>query len=128
MEAQSLHKINDISALLVKTPGKPGNLDGILEHIAQTAQEAFATDACVILAFNPITGKFIGDQTILGNTKANSSLLHESPRSNGVAQQVLQDGALFIENLDTHSRYNNRFTSEENICSFAGIALRTKTP
>ncbi len=125
MESQLLHKMNEISAVLVQTPGKPGELNSVLQHIAQTAQDAFTTDACVILAFNPITGRFIGSQ-IVGNLYAKNEMLHDIPRSDGATQEVLKNGILLIEDLETQSKYHNRFTRKEGFCSFAALALRTR--
>ncbi|MFL5702789.1 MAG: GAF domain-containing protein [Ktedonobacteraceae bacterium] len=117
--------MNEISAGLVKTPGKPGDLNSIMQHIAQTAQDAFTTDACVILAFNPITGSFIGSQTV-GNLHSENEKLHDTPREEGVTQEVLRDGIILIENLETQPKYHNRFLHKEGFCAFAGVALRTR--
>src|SRR5260221_10069091 len=125
MESQLLYRMNEISAALVKTPGKSGDLNSILQHIAQTAQDAFATDACVILAFNPITSSFIGSQ-IVGNLHAENEGLHDIPREEGVTQEILRDGIILIENLETQSKYHNRFLHKEGFCAFAGVALRTR--
>src|SRR3954462_7604821 len=111
MESQLLYRMNEISAGLVKTPGKPGDLNSIMQHIAQTAQDAFATDACVILAFNPITGSFIGSQ-IVGNLHVDNDGLHDTPRDEGVTQEVLREGIILIENLETQPKYHNRFLRE----------------
>ncbi len=67
MEAHSLQYMNMVSAKLDNNPGKPGDLAATLRHIARTAQEAFDADDCVIIAFNPITGKYTGYQTFIGD-------------------------------------------------------------
>jgi GAF domain-containing protein len=126
MEAQSLHYLNEVSARLDNTPGKPGDLVATLRHIARVAQESFHTDACVIIAFNPITGKYIGYQTFLGDRLVENELAHEKPRPAGVTEQVLRDRLLVIEDLESHPFYQNRFTRQEGIRSFAGVALRTR--
>jgi GAF domain-containing protein/anti-sigma regulatory factor (Ser/Thr protein kinase) len=125
MEAQSLHDVNKVSELLVRTPGKPGDLNSVLRHIVQTAQDAFATDACVMLAFNPITSKFIGSQ-IVGNLQVKNEELHDKPRPEGVTRQVLREGSLFIEDLEATPQYHNRFTRKEGFRAFAGLALRSR--
>lgn len=125
MESQSLHRMNEIAAVLVKTPGQPGDLNSILRHIAQTAQDAFATDACVILAFNPITGRFIGAETI-GNLHIKHEDLHDNPRPAGTTQEVLREGLVHIEDLSMKPQYHNRFTRKEGFCAFAGLALQTR--
>ncbi len=126
MEAQLLHDINEVLAALVRTPGKPGDLTSLLRHIAQTAQEAFATDACIIFAFNPITGGCIGSQTIVRNAEGKNEVLHEQPESDAVTQQVLRDGMVLVKDLDVKPQYHNRLTRKEAMRAFAGLALRTR--
>ncbi len=127
MEAQLLHDVNEVSAILIQTPGKPGDLKSVLQHIAQTAHDSFATDACVILAFNPITGGFIGSQ-VVGNLHAENELLHDRPRPKGVTQQVLnqKDGVVLIEDLELEPQYHNPFTRKEGFRAFAGLSLQTR--
>ena len=67
MEVQTLRHLNEVSERLIRTPGKPGDPKSVLHHIAKTAEVAFGSDLCVILAFNPITGKYIGTPTMVGN-------------------------------------------------------------
>lgn len=128
MKVQSLHKINEISSILVRTPGEPGDLPSVLQHIAQTAQAAFATDACVVLAFNPITGGYIDSQAVVGDSHVKNELLHDKPGRDGVTQQVLSehDGVIFIEDLEMQPQYHNRFTCKEGFRAFAGLAMRTR--
>ena len=128
LEDQSLHNVNEVSATLVRTPGKPGDLTSILQHIAQTAQKYFATDACVVLAFNPITGSYIGSQAVVGDSHTKSELLHDMPRKDGVTQRVLgkNDGVIVIEDLDAEPQYHNRFTLRGGFRAFAGLAMRTR--
>src|SRR3954454_11394817 len=104
--------MNEVVALLAQTPGKPGDLTIVLQHIAQTAQDAFAADACVILAFNPITSRLIGSQ-IAGNLQVEDYVLHNKLKPEGVTQQVLRDGVILIEDLEVKPQYNNRFTRKE---------------
>lgn len=125
MEAQLLHSVNDVSRLLLHTPGKPGDMNSLLLHIAEKAREAFSADACIILAFNPITGRFIESQAA-GNLQAKNEMLHDRPRAEGVTQQVLKDGLLITEDLEANSKYHNQFTRREGFRAFAGVALRTR--
>ena len=127
MEAQLLHDVNEVSAILIQTPGKPGDLKSVLQHIAQTAHDSFATDACVILAFNPITGGFIGSQ-VVGNLHAENEPLHDRPRPKGVTQQVLdkEDGVVLIEDPELEPQYHNPFTHREGFRAFAGLSLQTR--
>jgi GAF domain-containing protein len=118
-------KLNEVSALLIRTPGEPGDLNSVLSHIAERAQDAFAADACVILAFNPITGRFIGTQAV-GNLQVKNEVLHDRPRSEGVTQHVLREGLLTIDDLEAKPQYHNRFTGKEGFRAFAGLALRTR--
>jgi GAF domain-containing protein len=126
VEAQILHRVNEVSAVLVRTPGSLGDLNSILRHIAQTAQDAFATDACVILAFNPITGNFIGSQIVVGDLQVKNELLHDKPRPNGVTQQVLKEGIVLVPDLEITPQYHNPFTRKEGIRSFAGLAVLSR--
>jgi GAF domain-containing protein len=126
VEAQILQRVNEVSAVLVRTPGSLGNLNSILRHIAQTAQDAFATDACVILAFNPITSNFIGSQIVVGDLQVKTELLHDKPRPNGVTQQVLKEGIVLVPDLEITPQYHNPFTSKEGIRSFAGLAILSR--
>ncbi len=123
METQILQRVNEVSANLVRTPGSLGDLDTVLQHIAQTAQDAFDTDACVILAFNPITANFIGSQIVVGDLHVQNELLHDRPRPNGVTQQVLKEGLILVPDLDITPQYHNPFTRTEGFRSFAGIAI-----
>jgi GAF domain-containing protein len=127
VEAQLLHDVNEVSAILIQTPGKPGDLKSVLQHIAQIAHDSFATDACVILAFNPITGGFLGSQ-VVGNLHAENELLHDRPRPKGVTQQVLdkEDGVVLIEDLELEPQYHNPFTHREGFRAFAGLSLQTR--
>ncbi len=126
MKAQVLKRVNEVSATLVRTPGSLGDLDSVLRHIAVTAQGAFDTDACVILAFNPITSNFIGSQIVVGDLHFKNELLHGKPRPNGVTQQVLSEGIVLVQDIDIAPQYQNAFTHKEGICSFAGLAMLSR--
>jgi len=126
VDAQLLHDLNEVLAALARTPGKPGDLTSLLRHIAQTAQEAFATDACVTLAFNPITCGFIGSQAVVRNAQGKNEALDERPEPDEVAQQVLRDGVVLIKDLSKKPQYHNHFTHTEGMRAFAGLALCTR--
>ena len=126
MEAQTLHKANEVSATLIRTPGNRGELNTILRYIAQTAQDAFASDACVILAFSPITGKFLDSHIVVGDLHIQNEILHDKPRPNGTTQHVLKEGVLLVNDLEAAPQYQNAFTHQEGIRSFAGLAMRTR--
>lgn len=117
-------KMNEVTALLGRTPGEPGDLNSVLSHIAERALDAFVADSCVILAFNPITGSFIGAQ-MAGDLKENQGLL-ERPRPKGVTQQVLRKGLLTIEDLEAKPQFHNPFTIKGGFRAFAGLALQTR--
>ena len=126
MDAQTLLGVNQTSAKLVQTPGKPGDLNDVLQHIAQTAQEAFASDACVIMAINPITGSFISSQMFMSRELKEKTPSHINPRPQGITQHVLSgDGVLLIEDLEAEPEFHGPFTRREGMRSFAGIAMRT---
>src|SRR5579875_2771274 len=126
MEHALLHRMNEVSASLIRRPRGLADLTGVLRHIAQTARDAFDADTCAVLAFNPITGKFIDLSTAVGNLHSGSEMLFEKPRPHGVTQQVLKDGMLLIQDLAQAPEYQNPFTRREGIRSFAGLALRTR--
>jgi GAF domain-containing protein len=128
LKVQSLHNVNKISTILMRTPGKPGDLTSVLQHIAQTAQGAFAADSCVVLAFNPITGSYIGSQAVVGDSYIKNELLVDKPRKDGITQQVLEkkDGVICTEDLAVEPQYHNRFTLKEGFRAFAGLAMRTR--
>ena len=121
-----MHDLNEVLADLARTPGKSGDLTSLLRHIAQTAQESFATDACAILAFNWITGGYIGSRTVVRNSKVEDETLYDQPEPNEVAQQILSDGVVIVEDLDRTPEYHTRFTRTEGILAFVGLALRTR--
>src|SRR5579864_8669356 len=106
MEKSTLRRVNEISARLVRTPGSLGDVNSILRHIAKTAQETFATDACVVLAFNPITSKFLDSQTVVGNLHVKNGLLHDRPRLNGVTHQVIEESILLVQDLEETPHYH----------------------
>jgi GAF domain-containing protein len=126
MDHAILHRMNEISARLIRRPGNLADLDSILHHIAQTAREAFAADACVVLAFNPITETFIGARTVVGHMYTGGEAWHEESRPHSVTQQILHDGVLLVRDLAEVPAYQSPFTRRENIRSFAGLALRTR--
>src|SRR5437879_5123032 len=117
--------MNEISARLVRTPGKPGDLNSVLQHIGQIAQDAFATDACVVLAFNPITSAFI-DGEFVGNLQEGNKLLLDRSKRDEFTQQVLRESIVLIEDLEMEPQCHNRFTRKEEFCSCACLALRTR--
>ncbi len=124
METQSLHNVGDLLESLERTTGEPGDLDGTLHHIAQTAQTFFGASDCVILAINPITGSFITSLTVAGDLRE-KNVPFEQPGAQELAQQVLKEGVLLVENLDTIPAYQSTFTRLEDMHAFAGLALRT---
>ena len=43
-----------------------------------------------------------------------------------LTQQLLNEGELFLEDLEDKHEYHNRFTSKDGIQALAGLALRTR--
>jgi len=125
VKSQSLHRIRELLEVLERTSGDPGDLTSTLQHIAQTAQIFFAVDDCVILAINPISGRFIASLTIAGDL-LEGQVSFEQPRPQGNAQEVLRRGVLLVEDLEVTPEHHSTFTRLEGIRSFAGMALRTK--
>jgi GAF domain-containing protein len=125
VKAQSLHRIRELFEVLERTTGDPGDLTGTLQHITQTAQTFFAADDCVILAINPISGRFIASLTVAGDL-LEEQVSFEQPRPHGNTQEVLRQGLLLVEDLEVTPEHHSTFTRLEGIRSFAGLALRTK--
>jgi GAF domain-containing protein len=125
MKSQSLHRIRELLDVLERTTGDPGDLTSTLQHIAQTAQAFFGVDDCVILAINPISGRFIASLTIAGDL-LDEQISFEQPRTDGNTQEVLSQGLLLVEDLQRISKYRSSFSRLEGIRSFVGLALRTK--
>lgn len=125
MKSQSLHRIRELLEVLERTTGDPGDLSSTLQHIAQTAQTFFAADDCVILAINPINGRFIASLTIAGDL-LDEQVSFEQPRPHGNTQEVLRNGVLLVEDLERMPKYHSTFSRLESIRAFAGVALRTK--
>ncbi len=125
MKSQSLHRIRELLEVLERTSADPGDLTGTLQHIAQTAQIFFAADDCVILAINPISGRFIASLTIAGDL-LEEQVSFEQPGPQGNTQEVLKQGVLVVEDLEAAPERHSTFTRLEGIRSFAGLALRTK--
>lgn len=125
MKSQSLHRISELLDVLERNSGDPGDLTSTLQHIAQTAQTFFGVDDCVILAINPISGRFIASLTIAGDL-LDEQISFEQPREYGNTQEVLKQGLLLIEDLERMPKYHSTFSRIEGIRAFAGVALRTK--
>ena len=125
MKTQSLHRIRELLDVLERTKGDPGDLTNTLQHIAQTAQTFFGVDDCVILAINPINGRFIASLTIAGDL-LDERITFEQPRPDGNTQEVLRRDLLLVEDLERMPKYHSSFSRLESIQAFVGIALRTK--
>src|SRR6266571_3151929 len=125
MENQLSHDLSEISALLAHTPGKPGNLSELLQHIAQTARTVFDMDVCVIHTFNPLTGSFNGSYSSVGDLYTKTEL-QEELRLGRVSQQALIKNMVLIEDLEVRPEYHNQLTREEGVRAFVTLALRTR--
>lgn len=126
MEEQIFRHLSEVLISLIRTPGKLGDPGSVLQHIAETAKDAFGTDICVMLAFNPITGRLIGLPTTVGNLREKDEILHDRPRPEGLTQLVLKEGEVYIEDLEDKPEYHNRLTRKEGIHGVVGLALRTR--
>jgi GAF domain-containing protein len=126
MEAQIFHRLSEVSASLIRASGKLGDPKSVLQHIAETAEDAFGTDICVIRSFDPITGRLIGSPTIVGDLRVKNEVFHDEPRLAGFTQLVLKEDAVFIEDLEYKPEYHSRFTRKEGIHAVVGLALRPR--
>jgi GAF domain-containing protein len=125
MELQSLHDINVILTRLVQAPGQPGDFKSTLQHIGQIALEAFAPDACVIRAYNPLTGKLVEKPGFIGDQSLCNEWLYDEPRPLGVTRRVLNEGLIFIDDLELWPEYHSRFTRAAGVRGLAGFGLFT---
>lgn len=95
MHNPSFDDMNEILTRLAYTPEKSGDLTSIIQHIANTAKEAFMADECTILTLNPMTEGFINSITIPDNSSAKRPIL-----DGDITHNILQAGLLRIENLE----------------------------
>jgi GAF domain-containing protein len=126
MEAQVFHHLNEVSASLVRTSGKLGDPKSVLQHIAETAEDAFGADICVIRSFDPITGRLIVSPTTVGDLRVKNEVLPDEPKPAGLTQLVLKENVVFIEDLEYQPKYHSRFTRKEGIHAVVGLALRPR--
>jgi GAF domain-containing protein len=125
VESQLLHKVRELSDALKGNTGEPGDLTSILQHIAQTAKKVFAADSCVIFAMNPITSRFITALTIADDL-LKENVPYEQSRLEGLAQEVLRQGTIAAEDLQTAPEYYSTFMHTQGTHSFMALALRMK--
>ena len=114
MNPQTLLNMSELLDVLVRTAGAPGDLTSTLQHIARTAQTFFAADSCVIFAINPITSRFIASLTVSGNLLRGDKASYKEPSEGGLAQQVLRQGVLAVEDLEVRPEYHSTVTRTEN--------------
>ena len=126
MSSHISHQIDQAFEVLGRTPSKPGELDGTLEHIAYTAQEFFESDVCTVSAFNPITHGFISSRTVGQSFNAGKVLEPDKDEIENHTQSVQESGILVVNNIGDKYVYNNEFMQQENIQAFLSLALSTR--
>ena len=126
MISHTSHKIDQAIEVLGRTPSKPGELDGTLEHIIRTAQEFFESDICTISAFNPITHGLISSRVVGHSLNSEQALELDEEMTGAVAQQVQQDDILIVNNVETLPEQEGAFLRREAIRSFISLALSTR--
>ncbi|HLX56315.1 MAG TPA: GAF domain-containing protein [Ktedonobacteraceae bacterium] len=126
MNPQPLYNLSELLDVLAQTAGTPGDLDNTLQHIARTALTFFVADSCVIFAINPITGRFIASLTAAGTLLRGEKVSYKEPSEGGLAQQVLRQGVVVVEDLEVKPEYQSTVTRTENMRAFAALALYTR--
>ncbi len=126
MHPQSLYSLSELLDVLVQTARVPGDLISTLQRLAQTAQTFFSADSCVIFAINPITGRYMESLTVAGNLLRGEEVPFKEPSERGLAQQVLRQGVLVVEDLEVRPEYKSTVTRTENMRAFAALALYTR--
>jgi hypothetical protein len=89
MRFQLLDRVNVLSDMLEYVKGEASDVDGTLEHVAQTARSLFGADGCVILTINPITNRFGAPPTIVVGDVLAEEVAFERPEAGNLVQQVL---------------------------------------
>lgn len=113
--------------LLTRDWREPGDLDTALTRIAETAQEGFGADLCVVFAINPVTGRFLQEPGLAGDLwpdRGSGSSLKQ-PREHGLTRQVLREGSLLVGDITSLAPDDSGFCRQQGICCFAAVALHT---
>ena len=103
---------------------EPGDLDATLDRIAETAQESFGADVCVIFAINPVTRIFTTEKGVAGDLGLDQRALR-APRQHGLTQRVIDEGFLAVPDSTVLDDEDSGFCRKHGIRSFAAVALHT---
>ncbi len=126
MESHLLAKARELLDMLEQLPGERGELSQTLQHVAQTAQQFFFADASAILAMNPITGRIVDAQAIVGNAPQNKRKAQEYLKVDRLIGRTLERDFLLVEDLQMQPEYHTQLTRAEGVRSLVGLALRVK--
>lgn len=113
-------------SLLTRVWREPGDLDAILNRIAEVAKEIFVADLCAIFAINPVTRKFVERPGVAGEllpADGEDPLKH--PREHGLTQRVIREGWLAVEDVTSLPDDEAGFCLKQEVRSFAAVTLRT---
>lgn len=120
-----------VSSLHVAQTGEPTNLRRLLAQIAEGARSLVSADLAAVYAVNPVTAsspelrKFVRPPAISGDLiRDDESYFTKSPRPDGLTEEVLSKGSIFISDTDAPNGRASTFTRAEGIRSFAAIALK----
>jgi GAF domain-containing protein len=126
MASHLSRKIDQAFEVLGRTPSKPGELDGTLEHIACTAQEFLESDVCTVSVFNPITRGFISSRTAGQSLHAEKVQEPDKEEIERSIQYVQETGIFIANNEEEIYSYRNVFIEQEDIHAFVSLALSTR--
>lgn len=112
-----------LSELLAKAWEKPGDLAAVQGQILWAALKAFQADVCTIFTLNPITGDLAANPQVVGKSLRGGSESLETPRPQGFARKVLEEGMVLVEELVHHPEWRSSFSEREGINAFAALAL-----
>jgi GAF domain-containing protein len=94
-----------------------------LNKLAQRAHKFFSADISAIVAINPLTGQFLLPSTLTSELQKTDIAALTRPDTSRVAEQVLERGMLFIEDLVEQPEYQSVFAQAKKIQSLAGVSL-----
>src|SRR5205823_12849148 len=111
---------------LEQTTGDPGDLSNTLKHIAQTAQKFFNSDACAIVAMNPITKRLTRSQSVSRDLQKSNFEAFEPALPEWLFQKFLEQSVFVVEDLALMPELHNTFTPLKGVRSLAALALRMR--
>src|SRR5262245_28648872 len=118
VSAQTLQAVDHLIQILAPSTGDAGDLRANLKRIVEAAYNAFTPDLCAILAVNPVTEQFILRLEFAGELRQVAQKIQEPPRPSGITQEVLREGAVFVEDIADYPHLRSEFVESEGIRAF----------